>query len=219
MTCNVKLIAITKPMDESITTAEGLITYCARVSNPTNQNNTETSDRLIRYLIKNKHFSPFEQVYVTLEIETTRDIGRQILRHRSFVFQEFSQRYSVASNFSELREARIQDEKNRQNSVDTNDEELQTWWSKIQQDTISVAYENYNNALTLGIAKEQARAILPEGLTMTKMYMTGSVRSWIHYCELRCGNGTQKEHREVAVMCRDIVSDNFPNVACALGWT
>jgi thymidylate synthase (FAD) len=187
-----------------------LIAYCARVSNPGNQNNTENNKQLIQYLIKNQHWSPFEMVSICIEIETTRDIIRQILRHRSFSFQEFSQRYAVADLGFECKDARLQDTKNRQNSIVTDDEELKRQW-KIQQNSIIDAVENaYKWALANGIAKEQARAVLPEGMTMSKIYMNGTLRSWIHYIKLRSGNGTQKEHRDVAIACANVIETIFP---------
>jgi len=187
-----------------------LIAYCARVSNPGNQNNTENNKQLIQYLIKNQHWSPFEMVSICIEIETTRDIIRQILRHRSFSFQEFSQRYAVADLGFECKDARLQDTKNRQNSLVTDDEVLKRQW-KIQQNSIIDAAESaYKWALTNGIAKEQARAVLPEGMTMSKIYMNGTLRSWIHYIKLRSGNGTQKEHRDVAIACANVIETIFP---------
>jgi thymidylate synthase (FAD) len=186
------------------------IAYCARVSNPTNQLNTETNERLLQYLIKNQHWSPFEMVSICLEIETTRDIARQILRHRSFSFQEFSQRYAVASLGFETREARLQDTKNRQNSILNNDTELELEWTKKQKELADLSHQTYNWALENGIAKEQARAVLPEGMTTTRMYMNGTLRSWIHYIQLRSSNGTQKEHREVALECARVISEIFP---------
>lgn len=187
-----------------------LIAYCARVSNPGNQNNAENNKQLIQYLIKNQHWSPFEMVSICIEIETTRDIIRQILRHRSFSFQEFSQRYAIADLGFECKDARLQDTKNRQNSIVTDDEELKRQW-KMQQNSIIDAAENaYKWALTNGIAKEQARAVLPEGMTMSKIYMNGTLRSWIHYIKLRIGNGTQKEHRDVAIACANVIETIFP---------
>ena len=212
----VTLRGITYPVGlENIETPEQFIAYCARVSNPENQYNNETADRLIRYLLKHKHFSPFEMVHMTLEIETTRDIGRQILRHRSFAFQEFSQRYAEATQFT-TREARLQDKKNRQNSIKTNDELLQEVWQEKQEWLLDDAEAAYRWALDNGIAKEQARAVLPEGLTVTNMYMAGSLRSWIHYCDLRSANGTQLEHQEVAIAALDIMKEQFPNIVKAL---
>ena len=194
------------------------IAYCARVSNPANQNNTETSEKLVRYLIKNQHWSPLEMVSVCVEIETTRDIARQILRHRSFSFQEFSQRYADASQLGfELREPRLQDTKNRQNSVElnTDDEDdrfMFSEWNLRQQEVIDLVKEHYNWALQTGIAKEQARSILPEGNTGSRMYMNGTLRSWVHYIQLRSANGTQKEHREVALACADAIEPIFPMI-------
>ena len=189
------------------------IAYCARVSNPTNQNNSETSEKLVRYLIKHQHWSPLEMVSVCLEIETTRDIARQILRHRSFSFQEFSQRYADASQLGfELREARMQDTKNRQNSIETDNHALATWWQNYQNKVIEVASDAYTFALEKGIAKEQARAVLPEGITRSRMYMNGTLRSWVHYIQLRSANGTQKEHREVAVACAEAIKPIFPMI-------
>jgi len=195
-----KLVSITKPEIEGLTTAEELISYCARVSNPSNQMNTETSEKLLRYCIKNKHFSIFEMVNVVMEIDTTRDIARQILRHRSFSFQEFSQRYADPTKDLGFvtRETRLQDMKNRQNSIETDNSELKNNWDHLQEDIIVMTRYAYEWAIENGIAKEQARAVLPEGLTRSRMYMNGTLRSWIHYCELRMENGTQKEHRKVA---------------------
>ena len=212
----VNLIALSKP--SAITdchTAEQLVAYAARVSNPANQNNTKTAGKLLRYLIRENHWSPFEMVHLTMEITTTRDISRQIIRHRSFSFQEFSQRYAVSENF-ENREARLQDDKNRQNSIETDDPDLAAEWREIQSDLINHAKNAYSWALGKGIAKEQARAVLPEGNTVTTLYMAGSLRSWIHYCDLRMANGTQKEHMEVAQKCWDIITGHFPSVAEAL---
>ena len=180
-----------------------LIAFAARVSNPSNQNNKATSEKLLKYLIKHKHWSPFEMVSACLEIETTRDIARQILRHRSFSFQEFSQRYADPTEELDfvMREARLQDEKNRQNSIETEDASLQANWELRQSQVMQESLEAYKWAISKGIAKEQARAVLPEGLTMSRMYMNGTIRSWIHYIELRSANGTQKEHQEVAQAC------------------
>lgn len=209
----VKLVGLTKPSAETgCHTAEDLVAYAARVSNPGNQSNNETAPRLLKYLMKHKHWSPFEMVHITMEIQTTRDIARQILRHRSFAFQEFSQRYAVATGF-ERREARLQDEKNRQNSVETENHDLQEAWNMKQAAFIHQAQDLYEWALGNGIAKEQARAVLPEGNTMSTLYMAGSLRSWIHYCELRMANGTQKEHMEVARMCWDIICTHFPSIS------
>lgn len=198
-----KIVAITQPLIDGLKSADEFIAYAARVSNPSNQMNTETSERLLKYCIRNSHWSVFEMVNVVMEIETTRDIARQILRHRSFSFQEFSQRY--ADPIKDLgfvtREARLQDTKNRQNSIEVNDQFLQDDFESRQRFLTEYAKETYNWAIESGIAKEQARAVLPEGLTVSRMYMNGTLRSWIHYCELRMGNGTQKEHREVAQSC------------------
>ena len=214
---NVKLIGVTAPY-VGYNSAEDMIVYMARVSNPSNQSMTRGDEKLIRYLIKNQHWSPFEMVNVVMEINTTRDIARQILRHRSFSFQEFSQRYADPTKDLgfELREARLQDSKNRQNSIETDDVELQNKWNLMQQTLINNAEHAYNWAIQSGIAKEQARAVLPEGNTQSRMYMNGTLRSWIHYCELRRANGTQKEHREVADACWKIIAEKFPNVAAAL---
>ena len=215
---SVKLIGITAPF-AGHNSAEDLIVYMARVSNPSNQSMTRGDEKLIRYLIKNQHWSPFEMVNVVMEISTTRDIARQILRHRSFSFQEFSQRYADPTKDLgfELREARLQDSKNRQNSIETDDVELQNKWNLMQQTLINNAEHAYNWAIQSGIAKEQARAVLPEGNTQSRMYMNGTLRSWIHYCELRRANGTQKEHREVADACWKIIAEKFPNVAAEIG--
>jgi thymidylate synthase (FAD) len=196
-------------------TAEQLIAYCARVSNPANQDNPD-SERLLKYLVKNKHWSPFEMVHIVMEIQTTRDIGRQILRHRSFSFQEFSQRYAEVQEMSEPREARLQDTKNRQNSIETDNNDLQNSWNLVQNEMLLAAKTYYEWAIKNGIAKELARAVLPEGLTMSRMYMSGSLRSWIHYCELRMANGTQKEHRELATQCWNIITEQFPSLKTVL---
>ena len=198
---------------------QDLVAYCARVSNPSNQSNTETSDRLLRYLIKNKHWSPFEMVSACLEIETTRDIARQILRHRSFSFQEFSQRYAdpVKELSFTIRDARLQDSTNRQNSTELDfrreeHRELAEVWREKQWAVIKAARDAYEWAVWNGIAKEQARAVLPEGLTISKLYINGTLRSWIHYIELRSANGTQKEHIDVAIACADVISKVFPMI-------
>ena len=211
---SVKLIGVTAPY-AGHNSAEDMIVYMARVSNPANQSMTRGDEKLIRYLIKNQHWSPFEMVNVVMEINTTRDIARQILRHRSFAFQEFSQRYADPTKDLgfELREARLQDTKNRQNSIDTDDKELQDKWNLMQQTLINNAEHAYNWAIDNGIAKEQARAVLPEGNTQSRMYMNGTLRSWIHYCELRRSNGTQKEHMEIAEECWKIIAEKFPQVA------
>jgi thymidylate synthase (FAD) len=207
----VKLVAISQPTIEECNTAEELVAYCARVSNPANQNNHGTSAKLIRYLIDHAHWSPLEMVHMTMEINTTRDIARQILRHRSFSFQEFSQRYADPTKALGFvtREARLQDAKNRQNSIEIDDVELETLWKNMQELAIEDAKRQYTKAINMGIAKEQARALLPEGLTESRIYMAGSLRSWVHYCDLRRANGTQKEHREVADACWDIVIGQF----------
>lgn len=188
------------------------IAYVARVSNPANQSNTETSEKLVRYLMKNKHWSPFEMVNVCLEIETTRDIARQILRHRSFSFQEFSQRYAIADVGWEFKEARLQDTKNRQNSIPTDDYMLDAAWITMQQRVLQTVKIAYDWAIENNIAKEQARAVLPEGITLSRMYMNGTLRSWLHYIELRTANGTQKEHREVAAACAEAIKPIFPMI-------
>jgi thymidylate synthase (FAD) len=208
----VKLIGITNPRIEGCETAEELVAYCARVSNPANQANHASAARLIRYLIDNAHWSPLEMVHMVMEINTTRDIARQILRHRSFSFQEFSQRYAdpTAALGFVTREARLQDHKNRQNSIETEDENLQLKWELMQMDLRAKAVEAYEWAISAGIAKEQARAVLPEGLTESRLYMAGSLRSWVHYCELRMSNGTQKEHMEIAKACWDVCVNEFP---------
>ena len=212
----VKLVSYSTPteefLDEGIDNAQELVAFCARVSNPSNQLNTETSEKLIKYLIKNAHWSPLEMVSACLEIETTRDIARQILRHRSFSFQEFSQRYANPVKDLEFvtREARLQDLKNRQNSIENDDEEISNMWIEKQEHLINEARKTYNWAIENGIAKEQARAVLPEGNTVSRMYMNGTLRSWIHYIELRSGNGTQKEHMEIAVACAEVITRIFP---------
>ena len=212
----VKLISYSTPTDEfiddGIDNAQELVAFCARVSNPSNQLNTETSEKLIKYLIKNAHWSPLEMVSACLEIETTRDIARQILRHRSFSFQEFSQRYANPVKDLEFvtREARLQDPNNRQNSIENDDKEISDTWIEKQENLIKNAKETYNWAIENGIAKEQARAVLPEGNTVSRMYMNGTLRSWIHYIELRSGNGTQQEHMDVAVACAEVITKIFP---------
>ena len=193
------------------------IAYVARVSNPANQNKNDTAEKLVRYLIKHKHWSPLEMVNVCLEIETTRDIARQILRHRSFSFQEFSQRYAVADLGNEIRQARLQDTKNRQNSVeldisDDDQRRIAYQWENIQKNVINTTNQAYSWAIDNGIAKEQARAVLPEGNTVSRMYMNGTLRSWVHYIQLRSANGTQKEHREVALACADAIEPIFPMI-------
>lgn len=190
---------------------ENLVAYMARVSNPANQDNKETSAKLLQYLVRNKHWSPFEMVSACVEIETTRDIARQILRHRSFAFQEFSQRYAVATEF-ETFEARLQDHKNRQNSLLNEDRELEDFWRRGQDHVLGAALRVYNEALQNGIAKEVARKVLPEGLTKSRMYMTGTLRSWIHYLQVRLDPATQKEHREVAEQVLIALQKDFPNI-------
>jgi thymidylate synthase (FAD) len=220
---NVKLVSYSQPTPEfaaqGVGDAQELIAYCARVSNPANQFNTETSDRLIRYLIRHSHWSPLEMVSACMEIVTTRDIARQILRHRSFSFQEFSQRYADPTAELEsafvLRDARFQDTKNRQNSVelDMADEQqrlLAYEWERAQKRVLYAVEKEYKWAIANGIAKEQARAVLPEGLTVSRMYMNGTLRSWIHFIELRSGNGTQKEHQQIALACANVISSIFP---------
>lgn len=213
----VKIINYSQMMDENYKNMSLIdqVAYFARVSNPNNQSNSATSERLCMYLLNNKHFSPFEMVTICLEIKTTRDIARQILRHRSFSFQEFSQRYAVADLGYEYKEARLQDNKNRQNSIELEDEnlkntELKTEWKKQQTEIAELSKKTYNWALEHGIAKEQARAVLPEGMTLSRMYMSGNLRSWIHYIKLRTANGTQKEHREIAFLCAYAIKEIFP---------
>ena len=214
---NVRIIGYTEAVNETMDSAD-LIAYTARVSNPSNQMNTETSDKLLRYLAKHKHWSPFEMVNVVMEIETTRDIARQILRHRSFSFQEFSQRYADPTSDLgfETRESRLQDPKNRQNSIETEDERLQGTWEHLQKNMIEYTKKTYEWAMQNGIAKEQARAILPEGLTVSRMYMNGTLRSWIHYCQLRSGPETQKEHREIAQACWQEIIRVYPSLVGVL---
>jgi thymidylate synthase (FAD) len=217
----IALVSYSQPSTElqaqGIVDAQELVAYCARVSNPANQTNTETSEKLIRYLIKHAHWSPLEMVSVCLEIETTRDIARQILRHRSFSFQEFSQRYAVADLGWELKEARLQDTKNRQNSITLSgltlkEQNLIEQWKVKQEQLIQDAEYAYDWAVANGIAKEQARAVLPEGLTVSRLYMQGTLRSWLHYIELRSGPETQKEHRQIAVGCADAIQSIFPMI-------
>jgi thymidylate synthase (FAD) len=211
-----KLVAYTQPTgefkDQGMEDVKDLVAYCARVSNPSNQMNKETADKLISYLIQWKHWSPLEMASATMEIETTRDIARQILRHRSFSFQEFSQRYADPTKDLSfvLREARLQDTKNRQNSIESDDEDLQNTWDLYQENVLFAAQEAYKWAIDNGIAKEQARAVLPEGLTKSRMYMNGTLRSWVHYIDLRSKNGTQKEHIEVAMACAEAISKIWP---------
>jgi thymidylate synthase (FAD) len=216
---NVRLLSHSQPTEEfvnqGIDDAQELVAYCARVSNPSNQLNTDTSEKLIKYLVKHQHWSPLEMVSACIEITTTRDIARQILRHRSFSFQEFSQRYADPTKDLDfvLRAARLQDTKNRQNSIETNDEDLALWWDEAQQEVIALVRKHYARAIERGIAKEQARAILPEGNTVSRLYMNGTLRSWIHFIELRSANGTQKEHQEVALACARVIAQIFPMAA------
>ena len=215
----IKLISYSEPAGEmpaDIDDVQDLVAYCARVSNPSNQTNTDTSEKLIRYLIKHQHWSPLEMVSACLEIETTRDIARQILRHRSFSFQEFSQRYADPTKELDfvLREARLQDTKNRQNSIEMGvtlkDSLIVDEWKRRQVDIIRQVKESYEWAIRNGIAKEQARVILPEGNTISRLYMNGTIRSWLHYIQLRSANGTQKEHREIALKCAEVIAKVFP---------
>lgn len=205
-----KLIAATQPRISDVKTAGDFIAYCARVSNPGNQHNNETANKLLEYMIENAHWSPFEMVSLVFEINTTRDIGRQILRHRSFSFQEFSGRYAVMPDVFAFRELRMQDKKNRQNSISHSDPELRRDWHNTQQNVYDYARVAYEYALSNGIAKEQARALLPEGLTTSTMYMSGTLRSFIHYCMVRCDNSTQKEHRSVALHIIRELQVEFP---------
>ena len=215
----IELVSYTQPVkrlqDQGISTPLDLVAYCARVSNPSNQFNSETSEKLVNYLIKNKHWSPLQMVDMTLEIETTRDIARQILRHRSFEFQEFSQRYAVADLGFEIREARLQDKKNRQNSTemdltDISQKDTYEMWNEYQKRLSEMSSKFYNWAIANGIAKEVARSVLPEGLVLTRMYMKGSLRSWVHYIDLRSSNGTQKEHMLIAIEAAKVISQVFP---------
>ena len=207
----VKLISYTQGADGKNLLEQ--VAYAARVSNPANQNTDATSEKLVRYLIKNQHWSPLEMVSVCLEINTTRDIARQILRHRSFSFQEFSQRYADASQLGfELKEVRLQDTKNRQNSIETDNLALQTWWENYQNKVLETAKDAYQFALDKGIAKEQARAVLPEGITKSRMYMHGTLRSHVHYIQIRTDKSTQKEHREIAIACADAIEPIFPMI-------
>jgi thymidylate synthase (FAD) len=212
----VKLVSFSQPsedmIDDGLENVQDLIAFCARVSNPSNQLNTETSEKLIRYLIKYKHWSPLEMASACLEVETTRDIARQMLRHRSFSFQEFSQRYADPTKDLDfvLREARLQDTVNRQNSIETDNEYIKERWEEEQLRVILAAKQAYQWAVDNGIAKEQARAVLPEGNTVSRLYMNGTLRSWIHFIEIRSGNGTQKEHMEVARACAEVIAKIFP---------
>lgn len=212
----VRLVSYSKASSElendGLSDVQELIGYCARVSNPSNQLNTETTEKLIRYLIKHQHWSPLEMVSACLEVETTRDIARQMLRHRSFSFQEFSQRYADPTQDLSfvLREARLQDLKNRQNSIATDNLALQTFWETQQKRVLDAAKSAYDWAIDNGIAKEQARAVLPEGLTVSRLYMNGTLRSWVHFIELRSANGTQKEHQLIAIECAKVIAEIFP---------
>ena len=208
----VELISYSQPDMYFVENMTELVAFCARVSNPSNQTNMGTSEKLIRYLIKHQHWSPLEMVSMCLEIETTRDIARQMLRHRSFSFQEFSQRYADPTKELDfvIREARLQDEKNRQNSIETDDKLLQIEWERAQKRVLFAAKKEYEWAIENGIAKEQARAVLPEGLTVSRLYMNGTLRSWIHYIQLRSANGTQKEHMQIAQKCAEVIAKVFP---------
>lgn len=209
----VRLIAFTEPTNlAGVQTGEELVAYCARVSNLGNQANHETAPRLLNYLTRNHHWSPFEMAHAVVEITTTRDIARQILRHRSFSFQEFSQRYAAVTDEMVMREPRMQDTKNRQNSTEIYDEDLKFWWDDKQSGVAAYTSAVYQQALERGIAKEVARSVLPEGLTPSRLYMAGTIRSWIHYIQLRSANGTQKEHREIAVMCKLAILDAMPSL-------
>jgi len=215
---SVKLVSYTTPSnefhDKGLENVQDLVAFCAKVSNPASQINKETSEKLIKYLIKHQHWSPLEMANAVLEIETTRDIAHQIVRHRSFAFQEFSQRYANPAEMGDMfviREARLQDTKNRQNSVEVDSEEdIHYAWAAKQQEVIDTAKEAYDWAINNGIAKEQARAVLPEGNTKTRLYMNGTIRSWVHYIELRSANGTQKEHMEIAIACAKVIAQIFP---------
>jgi len=217
----VNLVAISKPSAYTgCTTANELVAWAARVSNPSNQNNTKTASKLVQYLIKNQHWSPLEMVHISMEIKTTRDIARQILRHHSFSFQEYSQRYADPTKDLGFvkREARLQDKTNRQNSIEAENKLLQEHWNIRQARVISESLYAYDWAIENGIAKEQARAVLPEGLTESVMIMSGSLRSWVHYCQLRMDKATQKEHRIIAEQCKTIIMHHFPDIAVALDW-
>ena len=208
----VELLSYTQPAQYFAENMTELIAFCARVSNPNNQANYQTSEKLIRYLVKHQHLSPLEMVSICLEIETTRDIARQLLRHRSFSFQEFSQRYALADLGFEYKEARLQDEKNRQNSIETDNPALKAFWETQQKRVADTAQSAYDWAIQNGIAKEQARAVLPEGMTVSRLYMNGTLRSWVHYIQLRSENGTQKEHREIAIACANAIEPIFPMI-------
>lgn len=205
----VKVIGVTQPVIDNIPDSAGIVAYAARVSNPANQDNFETAGKLLKYCVEHGHYSVFETVNIVIEIETPRDIARQMLRHRSFSFQEFSQRYAESQSFI-TRECRMQDNKNRQNSIINDDQELSDWWESKQKLLLEAGEGIYKEALEKGIAKEVARVILPEGLTMSRLYMNGTLRSWMHYCNLRDGNGTQKEHIDIAQKCKKAVIEHFP---------
>lgn len=213
---NVRLVAISRPTISDCQDPADLLAYCARVSNPANQANKETAPRLLAYLVRNQHWSPFEMASMTLEVTTTRDVARQILRHRSFSFQEFSQRYAEVAAPPVLREARMQDAKNRQASVVNHNRSLAGWWEDAQRAVADLANQAYAEALDAGIAKEVARAVLPEGTTESVLYMAGTIRSWIHYCQLRTEAGTQKEHRDIAQACQDVLLQQFPALSGVL---
>jgi thymidylate synthase (FAD) len=214
----VKVISVSKPVVDFIPDSEDLISYCARVSNPDNQENFETADRLLAYCAKHGHWSVFEMANAVLEIKAPRDISRQILRHKSSKFQEYSQRYAeVTDQMFTLRECRVQDTSNRQNSYRCTDPSVIEWWYNTQQEVIAHATGKYFTSIKMGIAKEQARCLLPEGLTMSNMYMNGSMREWLHYCGLRQGNGTQKEHSDVAIACKEALREYFPNLVKLIG--
>lgn len=204
-----RVIGVTQPVVEDIPDSEGIISYAARVSAPQNQSNFDTAAKLLKYCVEHQHYSVFETCNITMEIEAPRDIARQVLRHRSFSFQEFSQRYAESTDFI-TRECRLQDTKNRQNSLSCWDDETIEWWEEVQEILLARTKDIYQSALDKGIAKEVARVILPEGLTMSKMYMNGTVRSWLHYCSLREANGTQLEHQDVAIKCKEEVVKYFP---------
>lgn len=214
---NAKLIAVTQPVVDGINDAQELIAYCARVSNPANQHNMDTADKLLGYLKKHKHWSPFEMANAVVEVESPRDIARQLLRHRSFSFQEFSQRYADVTQLEKafcLRDLRLQDTKNRQNSLDTDDENLREWWFAAQEEVLALVKDKYAVALSKGIAKEVARVILPEGLTMSRLYVNGTIRSWIHYFEVRIDEGvTQAEHVALARLIASQVNSAFPVIS------
>lgn len=205
----VRVVGVTQPVLDFIPDSEGILSYAARVSSPQNQGNFDTADKLLKYCVEHKHYSVFETANITMEVEAPRDIARQLLRHRSFTFQEFSQRYAESTDFI-TRECRLQDHKNRQNSVDSEDTGTNLWWEAQQENLVEHIRWLYKEALEKGVAKEVARVILPEGLTMSKLYVNGTVRSWLHYCELRDGNGTQREHEDLAKKCKVEVLKHFP---------